>query len=78
MGNAKDYQRDLERVVGSLESDYDRKQEERAHGVVDQMEADRKKVGMKPAEMYRIFETRGIAELRNELDRRLKKRSANI
>jgi hypothetical protein len=45
---------------------------------VKQLESDRKKVGMKPAEMYRIVETRGIPELRNELDRRLKSLSTSI
>ena len=77
-GNARDYQRDLERVIGSLESDHDKKQEERARSVVGQIESDRKKVGMRPAEMYRIFETQGIAELRKELDRRLRKLSTNV
>lgn len=78
MGNAKDYQRDRERVIGSLESDYDKKQEERARVVVEQLETDRKTVGMKPAEMYRILETQGVVKLREELDRRLKKLSPNI
>jgi|SRR5207302_3163440 len=73
MGNAKDYQRDRERVIGQLEGKYDQRQEKFAGIFMKRLEADRKKAGMKPAEMWRIFESKGIGEVRAEIDRRLKK-----
>ena len=52
--------------------------EEFAKGIVRRLEADRRKAGMKTAEMYEIAESRGVDELRAEIDRRLKNLSTGI
>ena len=54
---------------------HDRRAHEAATRFVALLEADRRLVGMKPADMYQIAESSGIDELRAELDRRLKTRT---
>jgi hypothetical protein len=62
---------------GTLERENDRKQEA-ASIFMKRLDEDRRIVGMQPAELWRILETKGIAELRAELDRRLTKSSLGI
>jgi hypothetical protein len=62
--DAKDYE-------GNSPDDASRR-EEFAKAIVRRLETDRRKVGMKAGEMYQIAESRGVDELRAEIDRRLK------
>ncbi len=62
---------------GTLERENERKQEA-ASIFMKRLDGDRRIVGMQPAELWRILETKGIAELRAELDRRLTKSSPGI
>jgi hypothetical protein len=62
--------------MGPLDIKHDQHAHEVATKFVARLEADRKRVGMKPAEMYQIAESSGVVELRAELDRRLKTISA--
>jgi hypothetical protein len=55
----------------------DQRAHDEATRIVAQLEADRRRVGMKPTEMYEIAESSGVVELRAELDRRLKVLSAS-
>lgn len=48
-----------------------KRREEIANAIVRRLDTDRKKVGMKTAEMYHIAESRGVDDLRAEIDRRL-------
>ena len=75
MSGAKDYQKDFERLMGAVESKDDLLREQSAQSFMEKLEADRKNVGMQPKEMWRIFETKGLLELRAEIDRRLKGRA---
>ena len=54
---------------GTLERENDQKQEA-ASIFMKRLDEDRRIVGMQPAELWRILETKGVAELRAELDRR--------
>jgi hypothetical protein len=57
--------------MAPLKIKHDQRAHEAATSLVAKLEADRRRVGMKPAEMYEIAESSGIVELRAELDRRL-------
>lgn len=53
-----------------------RKRDEAASIFMKRLDRDRKIVGMQPAEMWGILETKGIEELRAELDWRLTKKTS--
>ena len=72
------YERDLEKLIGALEAKDDQRRERSASAFMKRLEADRKKVGMKPAEFFKIAEDQGPLGLRAEIDRRLKKASTMI
>ncbi len=72
MGGAKEYKKDFERMMGELETKDSRLREQSARSLMAWIEVDRKTVGMKPKEMYTIFESRGIEEVVAEITRRLK------
>jgi hypothetical protein len=78
MDNPKDYSGDPEKLLGPLEANDARQREQFAKAIVRRLDTDRKKAGMKTAEMYQIAESRGVEELRAEIDRRLKNVSIDI
>jgi hypothetical protein len=78
MGSAKDYRRDLEKLIRPFESMDEKRREESSEAFVKQLEADRKKVGMKPFEFFRIAKNEGPQHLRVEIDRRLKASTKNL
>jgi hypothetical protein len=57
--------------MGKLEAKADRLNERSERSLFADLEAARKAAGMKPKEMYEIFETKGIEELFSEIRRRL-------
>ena len=75
-GDTKNHEGNAEKLSHPLGPDDASRREEFAKAIV-RLESDRRKVGMKTAEMYQIAESRGIDELRAEIDRRLKNLSTD-
>jgi hypothetical protein len=81
MSGAKDYQNAFERVMAQVETKDELRQERRGKEFFKTLEEDRKRVGMRPKEMFEIFERDGLEALLDEIKRRLttsKKRATQL